>query len=109
MRGTPRHAAYSAAKGGLNALTRSIAVDYTKDRIRCNSISTGYVLNDVRDRDLSPERRQQLEAMHLTRLGQPEDIAYAALYLASKESAFVTGIDLPVDGGSTLARAGSFG
>jgi 3-oxoacyl-[acyl-carrier protein] reductase len=47
--------------------------------------------------------------MHLTRLGQPLDVAYAALYLASGESEFVTGIVLPVDGGSSIARARTLG
>lgn len=108
-RGTPGHAAYTASKGGLNALTRSIAVDYAADNIRCNAISAGYILNETRDRDLTDDRRERLEGMHLTRLGRPEDIAWAAVYLACKESEFVTGITLPVDGGSTVARASSLG
>jgi NAD(P)-dependent dehydrogenase (short-subunit alcohol dehydrogenase family) len=107
--GIPRHAAYSAAKGGLDALTRSIAVDYAGHNIRCNAIAAGYVLNDVRDRDITPERRAQLEARHLTRVGTARDVANAALFLASDESDWITGITLPVDGGSTIARAASFG
>ncbi|MBV8297022.1 MAG: glucose 1-dehydrogenase [Acidimicrobiia bacterium] len=102
-------AAYSASKGALEALTRSIAVDYADQGIRCNTVSPGYVLNERRDADLSDERRRRLEAMHLTRLGQPLDVAYAALYLASREAEFVTGILLPVDGGSSSARARTLG
>ncbi len=97
-------AAYVASKGGLNALTRSIAVDYARDGIRCNALSVGYVLNERRDAHLSAARRAELEAMHLTRLGQPEDVAHAVVYLASRESEFVTGVLLPVDGGATIAR-----
>jgi NAD(P)-dependent dehydrogenase (short-subunit alcohol dehydrogenase family) len=97
-------APYVASKGGLNALTRAIAVDCAPDRIRCNAISVGYVLNDRRDAALSPERRAELEAMHLTRLGEPDDVAWAVVYLASRESEFVTGALLPVDGGGTIAR-----
>jgi len=108
-RGTPNQAAYSVAKGGMNALTRSIAADYARAGIRANTVAPGYVLHAERDAGLTPERRRQLEAMHLTRLGTATDVAYAALYLASAESAFVTGILLPVDGGSTIARAASFG
>lgn len=108
-RGTPGHAAYSASKGGLDALTRSIAVDYADQGIRCNAIAAGYVLNEVRDRDVSAERRSRLERMHLTRLTEPDDVAHAAVYLASRESETVTGVVLPVDGGSTMARAASFG
>ncbi|WP_334143256.1 SDR family NAD(P)-dependent oxidoreductase [Rhabdothermincola sp.] len=105
---SPRHAAYLVAKGGLNALTRSIALDYAAERIRANSISPGRVVPDDHDRDLPPRSQGELQAMPVTRLGRPDDIAYAALYLASKEAAFVTGIDLRVDGGSTLAQVGSF-
>ena len=56
-------------QGGLNGLTRAIAVDYADDGIRCNTISPGYVLNDRRDADITPERRARYEGMHLTRLG----------------------------------------
>ncbi len=97
-------AAYIASKGGLNALTRSIAVDYAADNIRCNTISPGYVLNERRDADLTDERRARLEAMHLTRLGRAADVAHAAVYLASRESELLTGVNLPLDGGSSAAR-----
>jgi NAD(P)-dependent dehydrogenase (short-subunit alcohol dehydrogenase family) len=109
VQGIPGHAAYSAAKGGLDSLTRSIAVDYAAHGIRCNSIASGYVLNDRRDRDITPERLSELEARHLTRVGTARDVANAALFLASDESDWITGITLPVDGGSTIARAASFG
>jgi glucose 1-dehydrogenase len=102
-------AAYVAAKAGLNGLTRAIAVDYANDGIRCNTISPGYVLNDRRDADITPERRARFEGMHLTRLGAAADVAYAAVYLASRESEFVTGINLQLDGGSSAARALTLG
>jgi len=101
--------AYIAAKAGLNGLTRAIAVDYAADGIRCNTISPGYVLNDRRDADITPERRERYEGMHLTRLGAAADVAYAAVYLASRESEFVTGINLQLDGGSSSARALTLG
>lgn len=96
--------AYIASKSGLNGLTRAIAVDYAEHNIRCNTISPGYVLNERRDENLSTERRARLEGMHLTRLGVAADVAHAAVYLASAESEFVTGINLPLDGGSSAAR-----
>jgi len=97
-------AAYVASKGGLNALTRAIAVEYARDGIRCNALSVGYVVNERRDAGMTPEQRARLEGMHLTRLGRAEDVAYAVVYLASHESEFVTGALLPVDGGGTIAR-----
>ena len=109
QRGTPNYVAYSASKGGLDALTRAIAATHAAQGIRCNTVSPGYILNERRDAELTDERRQQLEAMHLTRLGVARDVAYAALYLAGKESEFVTGILLPVDGGSSTARARTLG
>lgn len=102
-------AAYVAAKSGMNGLTRAIAVDYAAHGIRCNTISPGYVLNDRRDADITPERRARYEGMHLTRLGVASDVAYAAVYLASRESEFVTGINLQLDGGSSVARGLTLG
>jgi NAD(P)-dependent dehydrogenase (short-subunit alcohol dehydrogenase family) len=100
-------AGYIAAKGGLEALTRSIAVDEAAHGVRCNAISPGYVLNDRRDADITDEERARREAMHLLGLGTPDDVAHAAVYLASSESRWLTGSVLPLDGGSSAAR-GSF-
>ncbi|MSO36908.1 MAG: SDR family oxidoreductase [Acidimicrobiia bacterium] len=97
--------AYIASKAGLNGLTRAIAVDYASHGIRCNTISPGYVLNDRRDADITDERRARLEGMHLTRLGVADDVAHAAVFLASTESEFITGTNLALDGGSSGARA----
>ncbi len=102
-------APYGASKGGLEALTRSIAVEYGSRNVRCNALSVGYVLNERRDAGISEARRAELEAMHLTRLGRPEDVAWAVVYLAGRESEFVTGVLLPVDGGGTIARGRTLG
>ena len=93
----------------MNALTRAIATDYAADGIRCNTLAPGYVVNEGRE-VLSSERRIHFERMHLTRLPVAEDVAAAAAFLASRDSEVVTGVLLPVDGGSsTAARAASFG
>ena len=102
-------AGYTASKGGLEALTRAIAVDYARHNIRCNTISPGYVWNERRDAKITPKRREQIEAMHLTRVGVARDIAYAAVYLASAEAEYLTGINLELDGGSSNARAARLG
>ena len=94
---------YTAAKGALNTLTRSMAVEYAPEGVRVNCIVSGMVLTSEGAFKMmdDPVIGGATKAMHLTRLGLPEDIANAALFLASDEAAFVTGAILPVDGGVT--------
>jgi len=101
--GTPGLDAYTAAKGALNTLTRSMAVEYAPDGIRVNCIVSGMVLTSEGAFKMmdDPVIGGATKAMHLTRLGVPDDIANAALFLVSDEAAFVTGAILPVDGGVT--------
>ena len=101
--GTPGLDTYTASKGALNALTRSIAVEYAAEGIRANCIASGMVLSSEGAWKLmeDPVIGGATRAIHLTRLGMPEDIANAALFLASDEAAFVTGAVIPVDGGVT--------
>jgi len=103
MLGTPGLDTYTAAKGALNTLTRSIAVEYAADGIRSNCIVSGMVLTSEGAHKMmeDPVIGGATKAMHLTRLGLPEDIANAALFLASDEAAFITGAVIPVDGGVT--------
>jgi len=101
--GTPGLDTYTCVKGALNALTRSLAVEYAPDNIRVNCIVSGMVLTSEGAHKMmdDPVIGGATKAMHLTRLGLPEDLANAALFLASSEAAFVTGALLPVDGGVT--------
>jgi len=100
-------APYAASKGGLVALTKNMAIDYAKDNIRVNAICPGWVytplIKGIFESSGDPEgmRRRITERQLLGRLGTPEDIGYAALYLACQESSFVTGTCLFVDGGLT--------
>jgi NAD(P)-dependent dehydrogenase (short-subunit alcohol dehydrogenase family) len=96
--------AYVAAKGALNALTRSLANEYAPFGIRVNTIVVGFVVTSdtARAWEADPEIGPRMRARVLTRLGEPRDIAYAALFLASDESAYVTGSQLFVDGGASI-------
>lgn len=101
--GADVRAAYVASKGAVTNLTRGMALDYAKDNIRVNCLCPGFVETPlVAGVVRTPEEYQKLADKHpMRRLGQPDEIAYGALYLASDESAFVTGIALPIDGGYT--------
>ncbi|MGD0574516.1 MAG: SDR family oxidoreductase [Anaerolineales bacterium] len=96
--------AYSASKGGVIALTRAMAVDYAAEGIRVNCICPGVIRTPLTERRLSePEyRAHMIQQTPLGRIGEPLEVAYAALYLASHESSFVTGHALVVDGGWTV-------
>jgi NAD(P)-dependent dehydrogenase (short-subunit alcohol dehydrogenase family) len=100
---------YSAAKGGLLALTRTLAVEYAPDHIRVNAVVPGQI-ESVRTaaffdalRDPAEGRRRVLSTFPLRRLGTPDDVAKAALFLASDDAAWVTGTWLTVDGGRDAA------
>ena len=100
----PERPAYMASKGGVRQLTRSIAVDFAADNIRANSISPGAVETSrlLQRTPTMEEVRARMVPLHpIGRLGQPDDIASAALFLASDQSSFVTGSDMLVDGGYT--------
>ena len=102
--GFPMAAAYTAAKHGVVGLTRTTAIDYAVDGIRVNAIAPGGVDTPlIRATTCStPEGQQMIEGMHpMKRLGQPQEIANAALFLASDEASFVTGAVYGVDGGWT--------
>lgn len=101
--GIPLTAAYSASKGGLDALTRCVAMDYAPQKIRCNSICPGLVETPMAASLLNdPQRLKEVMASYpLGRPGTPEEVARLILYLASDESAWMTGTVIPFDGGMT--------
>ena len=105
---TQGEAAYCASKGGVVSLTRQLAIDYAKYNIRVNSICPGGIDKPTIDRSeflkksvgaLEKRNEQIIQKVPLGRLCSPQDVAKAALYLASEESAYVTGTALIVDGG----------
>jgi len=109
MVGVARRFAYGASKGAVIAMTKSMAVDLVERGIRVNCICPGTIQTpfvegylDRFHKDNKEETRAQLNARQpLGRLGRPEEVAYAALYLASDEAAFATGSALVLDGGLT--------
>jgi NAD(P)-dependent dehydrogenase (short-subunit alcohol dehydrogenase family) len=100
----PRRPAYVTSKAALIQLARSIALDHAKDRIRVNTLSPGAIETNrllVRYGNMAAAREALVPLHPIGRLGQPEDIANGAVFLASDESSFMTGSDLFIDGGYT--------
>lgn len=93
----PNSEAYAATKGGIVALTHALAASFSADRITVNAISPGWIETG----DYSQLRKIDHEQHLSKRVGRPDDIARACLYLTAKENDFVTGINLVVDGGMT--------
>ena len=102
-KGSPSLTAYGVAKAGVINLTKTMALDYAPRGIRVNAVCPAYVETDFnRDYLASLERDGRLDALlakHPLGLGRPDDVAWAAIYLASDEARWVTGVALPVDGG----------
>lgn len=98
---------YHASKGALRSMTKTDALFYAKDKIRVNSIHPGFVWTPMVEKYLQStgnveEGRKMIDSLHpLGHIGEPDDIAYGILYLASDESRFVTGSELVIDGGYT--------
>jgi len=102
MLGQAGRAAYCASKGGMITVTEAMAMDHAKDKIRVNCICPGPTRTPMVDTS-SPEKLARYKTrVPLGRIGEPEDVACAALYLASDEASFVTAAILPVDGGMRL-------
>ena len=108
--GDPNLAPYNAAKGGVNLLSKNMALDYARHRIRVNTVCPGRVWTPMPMGRLKPdESHDDVLArwgrnIPLGRVGQPEDIARAILFLASDEASWITGTDLVIDGGATICH-----
>lgn len=97
--------AYTASKGAVLAMTREIAVEYARKGVRCNALCPGPIETQLLLALLSDEQKKQRRFVHIPmgRLGQAEEVAKAALFLASDDSSYMTGASLVVDGGITAA------
>ena len=102
--GERRTGAYCAAKHGVVGLTKTAALEYAKKNIRVNAVCPGSTMTPMMRRGLErdPRLEEAYKASHpLGRLGTPEDIGEAVIWMCSDEASFVTGLALPVDGGYT--------
>jgi NAD(P)-dependent dehydrogenase (short-subunit alcohol dehydrogenase family) len=105
INGARLRAAYSASKGALILLTKCMAIDHGVEKIRVNAICPSFIETELtaevirKAPDPSAMRKERTGVHPIGRLGQPEDLAGLAVYLASDESAWVTGAAMPVDGG----------
>ena len=99
--GMPSIPAYGASKAGLEEVTRCLAVEWAKYDIRVNAIQPGYFRTDMtRGLDKDPDRAPKIELrIPLKRWGEPEDLKGVVVFLASRASAYITGVSIPVDGG----------
>jgi len=97
--------AYTASKGGVLAMTRELAVIHARENIRVNALCPGPLRTELLMSFLNTEEKKQRRLVHVPmgRFGEAKEIAYAALYLASDESSYVTGTEFMVDGGLTAA------
>jgi NAD(P)-dependent dehydrogenase (short-subunit alcohol dehydrogenase family) len=103
--GVPQVSAYGAAKAALVGLTRLLAVEMSPHGVRVNAIAPGWIDSAMSRKALEndPARKQRiLSRTPLGRIGDPEDVGYAAVYLCSQAARFVTGVVLPVDGGVSI-------
>jgi NAD(P)-dependent dehydrogenase (short-subunit alcohol dehydrogenase family) len=101
--GSEGHVAYGGSKGAVRTMTKHAAIEYAKQGVRVNSIHPGYIDTDMAKYAMKVygENRKELgEEFPLGHIGEPMDVAYGVLYLASDESKFVTGAELAIDGGA---------
>lgn len=100
--GLPGQAPYSAAKAGLMSLVKTLALEYGMENIRFNAVAPGIIYTPEIDRISTPEHRAEQEKLvPIRRMGRPQDVARAILFLVSELSSYVTGQTLAVDGGVT--------
>lgn len=98
----PNAPCYVTSKHAVVGLTKQIAVDYAKDRIHCNALCPGFIATAMVKEFLPDEAEPMLAAAHpWGKLGTPDDVAKAAVFLASDDASWITGVPLVIDGGYT--------
>ncbi|NHN33764.1 SDR family NAD(P)-dependent oxidoreductase [Paenibacillus agricola] len=103
LKGSSGAGAYTASKGGVRMLSKAAAVDFGKDNIRVNSVHPGFIETPMSSEFVNNEQMLKwfLSQTALPRVGQASEVAQAVLFLASDASSYITGVELPVDGGVT--------
>ena len=103
---SPGIISYVASKGGLNHLTRGLAVEYGPLQIRVNALAPGFIRTPMFETGHSAERKVALEEAHpIGRVGEPSEVASVVSFLCSSDASFVSGAVIPVDGGLTSRLA----
>lgn len=102
--GVPNYAAYGAAKGGVVALTRAAAAEYAAEGIRVNAVSPGAIETELWANAPAGMMEQVAAGIPMQRVGQPQDIAAAVIWLCSDAAGFVTGQNMAIDGGYTTSN-----
>lgn len=103
--GIPKVIAYTASKSAIEGMTRAMAVELSPQGIRVNCIAPGFIATDMSEKALNGDAERKQKVMSRTpmgKLGEPADIGDTALFLASDNARFITGIVLPVDGGNSI-------
>jgi 3-oxoacyl-[acyl-carrier protein] reductase len=105
LMGEPLHSPYAASKGGMDALTRSLAVELGPEGITVNSVAPGWTRTEMAEADLATEFGKKLVASIPTRrVAEPEDVAYAVCFFASDRARHINGVTLPVEGAYRIRR-----
>lgn len=100
----PESVPYSASKGGMEMLTKTVALELADKGIRVNGIAPGAIATDMNKEVLEDKQKKEKKEQRIPvhRIGQPEEIAKVALFLASKDASYISGTTIYVDGGLTL-------
>jgi NAD(P)-dependent dehydrogenase (short-subunit alcohol dehydrogenase family) len=103
--GIPKVVAYTASKSAIEGMTRALAVEWSPHGVRVNCIAPGFIKTAMSSKALDSDSERKNKVLSRTpvgKLGEPADVANAALFLASSQSKYITGVILPVDGGNSI-------